>query len=279
MDPVTYSLGHSRFARVQCVTWGHPVTSGIPAIDYFISSESLEPPGSQSQYTEKLVKLPSLAVCYRRPKLTTTKTRADFGLGVDATLYGCLQMLWKFHPDFDPILGQILRRDPKGQVLIIKGLSSLWDDRLMARFRRTIGDVAGRIRFLPRQSYEDFLALTAECDVMLDPLHFGGGNTTYEALAFGVPVVTMPSTFLRGRITKALYDQMGMTDCVADSPDRYIEIAATLGTDAGARQAMQERIIEKVGAIFENPAGIRQLEEFFRNVVRPSSSPPPRPSR
>jgi predicted O-linked N-acetylglucosamine transferase (SPINDLY family) len=270
MDPVTYSLAHSRFARVQCATWGHPVTSGIPAIDHFISSESLETAGSESQYTEKLVTLPSLAVYYYRPTLKSAKTRGDFSLDADANLYGCLQMLWKFHPDFDPILGQILRRDPMGEVLIIRGLSSLWDDRLIARFRRTIGDVAERIRFVPRQSYDDFLALTAACDVMLDPLHFGGGNTTFEALGFGVPVVTFPSNFLRGRITKALYDQMGMNDCVADSPQRYVDIAATLGGDAEARRAMRERILEKVGTIFENPAGVRELEAFFKHAVRGS---------
>jgi predicted O-linked N-acetylglucosamine transferase (SPINDLY family) len=268
MDPLTYSLAHSRLAPVQCVTWGHPVTSGIPAIDYFISSESLESPGSEAQYTEKLVKLPSLAVYYFRPKLTSTKTRADFRLRDDATLYGCLQMLWKFHPDFDAILGDLLRRDRTGEVLIVKGLTPLWDERLMARFRRTIGDVADRIRFVDRQPYEDFLALTAACDVMLDPVHFGGGNTTYEALAFGVPVVTLPSNFLRGRITKALYDQMGMTDCVADSTERYIEIAATLGTDRAAREAMRQTILPKVGVLYENPAAVRQLEDFFRTVAR-----------
>jgi predicted O-linked N-acetylglucosamine transferase (SPINDLY family) len=157
-------------------------------------------------------------------------------------------------------------------VPITKGLSSLWDDRLMARFRRTIGDVADRIRLVPRQSYDDFLALTAACDVMLDPLHFGGGNTTYEALAFGVPVVTLPSSFLRGRITKALYDQMGLTECVADSPDQYVEIAATLGTDREARRTMRSKIFEKIDAIFENPAGVREFEAFLKRVVHPPAA-------
>jgi predicted O-linked N-acetylglucosamine transferase (SPINDLY family) len=176
-------------------------------------------------------------------------------------------MLWKFHPEFDPILGEILRRDPKGLVLIVAGLTKLWDDQLMARFRRTIPDVADRIRFLPRQSFNDFLALTSVCDVMLDPLHFGGGNTTYEALAFGVPVVTLPSQFLRGRITKALYDQMGVADFVAGSRENYIEIVANLGADRDARNSAKQKILDSCGVLFEDPAGVRELETFFQAAV------------
>jgi predicted O-linked N-acetylglucosamine transferase (SPINDLY family) len=267
MDPVTYSLAFSRLAPVQCVTWGHPVTTGIPTVDHFISSESLEVSGSEAQYTENLVKLKSLAVYYYRPKLADPKTRAEFDLPRDATLYGCLQMLWKFHPAFDAILGEILRRDAKGIVLIVAGLTKLWDDQLMARFRRTTPDVAERIRFLPRQNYENFLALTSLCDIMLDPPQFGGGNTTYEALAFGVPVVTLPSEFLRGRITKALYDQMGLTDFVAETPEHYIDIAATLGINRDARAAAKQTILDSCGLLYENPAGVRELEGFFKTAM------------
>lgn len=40
MDPLAYFLAFSRLAPVQAVWWGHPDTSGIPAIDYFISSDA-----------------------------------------------------------------------------------------------------------------------------------------------------------------------------------------------------------------------------------------------
>src|SRR5205814_8494595 len=80
MDPVTYSLAFSRLAPVQCVTWGHPVTSGIGTIDYFISSHSLDPPGNEAHYTEELVRLKSLAVYYYRPQLPPSpKMRGNCG--------------------------------------------------------------------------------------------------------------------------------------------------------------------------------------------------------
>jgi len=199
--------------------------------------------------------------------LRSARNRADFGLPDDATLYGVLQSLWKFHPDFDPLLAGVLRRDPRGLILIVQGLSKVWDDRLMRRFQRTMPDVAARVRFVPRLSYDDFLALTAMCDVMLDPLHFGGGNTTYEALAFGVPVVTLPSGFLRGRITKALYETMGMSDCVAATTEQYVELANALGTDRQRRARIREQILELNSALFSNPAGARELEDFLEFAV------------
>ncbi len=69
MDPTTYTLAFSRLAPVQCVTWGHPVTTGIPTIDYFISCQHLETDESDQHYTEKLVRLKNLAVYYYRPEL------------------------------------------------------------------------------------------------------------------------------------------------------------------------------------------------------------------
>lgn len=41
MEPMSYFLGLARLARAQCVLPGHPVTTGISTIDYFLSSEVL----------------------------------------------------------------------------------------------------------------------------------------------------------------------------------------------------------------------------------------------
>ena len=54
---------------------------------------------------------------------------------------------------------------------------------VVERLRRSFPDVADRIRFVTSLGNEDYLALTALGDVILDPPFFGGGNTTLEALA------------------------------------------------------------------------------------------------
>src|SRR5262249_32461009 len=155
------------------------------------------------------LKLP--AVYYHRPELPASlKTRADFGFSDEAHLYGCPQTLYKFHPEFDHILAGILRGDEDGLLVLIKGQHQTMDDTLMARFKQTMTGVADRVRFVPRQDRAGFLGLTGMLDVSLDPLHFGGGNTSFEAFALGIPIVTLPSEFLRGRITYAQYLMMGI---------------------------------------------------------------------
>jgi predicted O-linked N-acetylglucosamine transferase (SPINDLY family) len=109
MDSYSYSLAFHRLAPVQCVTWGHPVTTGIPNIDYFLSSVLLEPDDADGHYTEHLVRLRGLPSYYYRPALPLqTRDRAYFALPADGHLYLCPQSLFKFHPDFDVLLGAIL---------------------------------------------------------------------------------------------------------------------------------------------------------------------------
>jgi protein O-GlcNAc transferase len=273
MDPVTSTLAHSRLAPVQCTTWGHPVTTGIDTVDYFISSEALETEEAAQHYTEKLIKLKTLPIYYYRPELSRpVKGREAFGLTADAHVYACPQNLIKLHPDFDEVAGGILRGDPRGVLVLGWGLAAPWEGLLRQRFATTLPDVVDRIRFLPRLNRPEFLNFMAVSDVLLDPIHFGGGNTSYEGLALGAPIVTLPSRFLRGRITFALYKQMGMLECVVHSPQEYVELAQRLGTDKGYRDQVRDRILEGNGVLYQNSAGVKELEEFFKAESMGSTS-------
>src|SRR5205814_6934306 len=80
MGERSYTLAATRLAPIQCVTWGHPMTTGLPSVDYFISSEDLDAPDAQDHYTEKLVRLGHMAVFYMRPaRPVQLKPRDAFG--------------------------------------------------------------------------------------------------------------------------------------------------------------------------------------------------------
>ena len=185
-------------------------------------------------------------------------------------MYVCPQSLFKIHPEFDALLGGILRADLEGQVLLLCGQQPHWTEIIKGRLSRTIPDVAQRVKFLPRQSSDDFLRLLATADVLLDPIHFGGGNTTYEALEFGTPIVTWPGAFMRGRVTYACYRKLGIMDCVAADGDEYVKLAVRLGTDPAWREEIRSRILAAKDVLFENPAAVRELECFFVTAVRQS---------
>ena len=270
MEPFTYFLAFSRLAPVQCVSFGHPDTTGIPAIDYFVSNDLFETENAEQQYSEQLFQLRDLGTLayYYRPPKPRPKPRAAFGLPEEGSLYLCPQALFKLHPSFDAMLGEILRGDRSGRVVLVEGRSSHWHRLLQARFQREFPDVAERVLFLPRQSGADFSSLIAACDVMLDTPHFNGMNTSLEAFAAGVPVVTLPSGLQRGRHTTGMYRKMGFMECVAQSADDYVRLALRVARDDAYRRHVGGEIDRRSDVLFEDRRAVNEFERFFAEVVR-----------
>ncbi|MBI3899902.1 MAG: tetratricopeptide repeat protein [Gammaproteobacteria bacterium] len=266
MDAFTYFLAFSRLAPVQCVSFGHPDTTGIANMDYWVSSENFETEGASEHYSEQLFLLRNLGTLayYYRPTLTQpAKARSDFGLPRDRNVYLCPQSLFKLYPDFDVIMANILRHDPSGEMVLIEARTKFWGELLRRRFQEKIPDVCQRIRFLPGMSQDDFLALIAACDVMLDTIYFNGMNTSLEAFAIGTPVVTLPTALQRGRHTYGMYKQMDLHECIASTPDEYVEISVRLGTDRKFRDEVKSRILSRSMILYEDSAVVSEFERFF----------------
>ncbi|MCK5343441.1 MAG: tetratricopeptide repeat protein, partial [Candidatus Heimdallarchaeota archaeon] len=228
MLPATYYLAFSRLAPVQLVTWGHPDTTGIPNIDYFISSRFIEPDGAQKHYSEQLIMLNNMLTCFQIPEVPEQLIdRGRFGFSDDDHIYVCPQTLFKFHPDFDYILGQILSKDPKGKLVMVTNDMPMYE-KLRNRMARSFPEHMDRVVNTGKISKDDFLRLVACADANLDPINFSGGNSSYEAFSVNSPIVTLPGDFMRARVTYGIYQQMGMYDLVAKDPDDYIRLALKL---------------------------------------------------
>lgn len=268
-DPVfIYFLAFARLAPVQCTTWGFPRTTGLRNLDYFLSAQDMETEEGEAHYSETLIRLKRLPIFFSKPVLSApVKDRHSFGLSDQQHVYYCPQSLFKFLPDFDLVLADILCQDPVGQVALMEGSCVHWTELLRQRFRQTIPQVMERICFLPRLNFDVYLNLIAQSDVMLDTFPFGGGLTTHDALAVGTPVVTFPSQFMRGRATYYCYQKMGMMDCVAESPQHYVEIALRLGTDAAFRERIKAKILATHQVLYEDMEAVRELEEFLVAAV------------
>jgi predicted O-linked N-acetylglucosamine transferase (SPINDLY family) len=194
--------------------------------------------------------------------------RGDFQLPAQARWYACQQTLFKIHPDFDVLVGGILRRDPRGIVILFTGQQENWARLLQSRFRASIPDVCDRIAFVPRMPYDQYLAFLRLCDVLLDTVHFCAGTTTYHALALGVPLVTLPGEFARGRGTDAVYRAIGVADCVAADPEDYVRCAVSIANDRGRRDAIGAAFRERMGVLFSNDAAAAEIEAFFLDATR-----------
>ena len=269
MDNTSFLLAAMRLAPVQCAGWGHPVTSGHANIDYYFSSAAMEPDNPELHYSEKLIMIEGLGTYYSKPVLPTPACRADFALSEDKTLYLCPQSLFKIHPDNDALLARILERDPDGVIVLFAGrhpnITNAFFARLVQALRARGLEPEGRGIILPSMAHDDYLRVNMVCDVMLDTLHWSGGNTTLDALACGLPVITLPGEFMRGRQSYGMLKCMGLDELIAKDQDDYIEIAIKIGTDSAWCQQIVQRIITSGNRIFEMETSLRQMESFYHS--------------
>ena len=273
MHPETYTLASLRLAPVQCSGWGHPNTTGHPEIDWFISCEAMEPAGAQAHYTERLALLPGLGTRYATPRTDSTRVPGDFGLPEGRTLYLLPQSLFKIHPDNDEVVARVLARDPDGVAVIFashhENLTQAYATRLSQAFERHGLDIHERTCFLaPFLPHGEYLRLNQHCHLMLDTLHWSGGNTSLDALAMGLPVVTLPGTLMRGRQSQAMLRMLGLEELIAKDLDGYIDIAHRLGTDTAWRASIVERLRSALGALFDRDEPVRALEDFLERAVK-----------
>jgi CRISPR-associated protein Csy1 len=279
MDQTCYLMASMRLAPVQAAAWGHPVTTGHANLDFFLSCESMEPDGAKNHYTERLLLLPGIGTSYRFPDLPTAlaqKGRADYLLEAGRVLALVPQSLFKIHPDNDRILVEVLHKTPSLVIVMFAGSSQRVTSRFVERLRREFArqklDPAGRIKILPQQSHAEYLRINQLCDFMIDTFHWSGGNTSLDALACGLPIVTLPGNMMRGRQTAAMLQLMGIPELVAGTPEHFVELASRLAQDADWRQMLAARISSTAKGLFNDRTPIDALIAKIEQMVGTNAS-------
>ena len=272
MDPLTYFLAFARLSPYQCVLGGHPDAVETGNIDAYVSCDLQEPEDAEAHYSVPLVRLPGAPTYYEWPDLPDPlKPREALGLPADGAIYFCGQTLIKIHPDMDVLFRGILEKDQTGTLVLPEGYTPELAELLKSRLEQNLGDAVGRVRFLPAMSHMDYMNVTALANVSLDTRPFGGGNTTWQAIAVGTPMVTWPGEYLRGRYTQALYRLLGSTDAIAGTQEEYIDLAVRFGTDEAFATEFNRRIAETAQSIFLDRKHVDALYEHLVGQIRPGT--------
>ena len=271
MDNLAYVMASLRLAPTQCAAWGHPVTSGHATIDYYFSSEWMEPPEAQIHYSEKLVTLPGLGTCYTPAPLPTSVTRQDLGLPPDGALFFFPHAPFKIHPSCDDLVARVLA-ETSGSHLVAVSRENPWITRayvgrLHNAFAR-YGIDTSRLILLNGLRHDRYLAAAQLCSTLLDTPHWSGGNTTLDALTVGLPPVTLPGAFMRGRQTAGMLRAMGLEELVATSESDYISKAHRLATNSQLRADLSQRILSQHSRVFDDQRPLQALAAFLEEVVR-----------
>jgi len=271
MDGTTFALAALRLAPVQCAGWGHPVTTGHATVDAFFSCAAMEPADGARHYTERLVTLPGIGTAYARPSLPPGAVRSSIGLPENVPLFLCPQSLFKIHPDNDALFARVLAAAPAAKLVLFEGrhaaLTAKYRERFGAALAREGLRSDERVIVLPQCGHDDYLRINGACDAMLDTLRWSGGNTSLDALASGLPIVTLPGRYMRGRQSAGMLALAGIAELVAHDETEYVAIAARLAADRAWRDALREQIREGHARLFDDTAPVRAFGDAIEALV------------
>jgi predicted O-linked N-acetylglucosamine transferase (SPINDLY family) len=274
MDVVAMVLAAQRLAPVQGTSWGHPQTTGYPTMDFFLSSDLMEPPDADDHYSEKLIRLPNLSYYYEPfdDKVPPLR-REDIGLRADATVFWCGRSLYTYLPEFDQVFPRIAQAVPNAQFAFIeypKGthVTKQFSERLDRAFAKLGMNYKDYCFFLRRLSQPEFSAAASLSDIVLDSIGWSGANSTMESLPHSLPVVTMLGPMMRGRHAPAILTMIRVTETIAATLNEYVQIAIRLALEQDWRMTVRERMRANSHKAYRDRACILALEDFMDRAAR-----------
>jgi protein O-GlcNAc transferase len=273
MDYMTVRLGCLKLAPIQITSWGHPQTSGLPTIDYYLSSDLMESENAQVNYTEKLVRLPNLSIHYT-PLVNEYDaiSKKNIGIADNEMMFWCCQSLFKYLPQHDDVFPKIAKQLTNSKFVFIQHhqseyITEIFRQRLQETFQEFGLNYQDYCIFLRQMHPTSFAGISAIADIFLDSIGWSGCNSTLESIAHNVPVVTLPGELMRGRHSLAILKMMGIEETIASNKEEYVQLAIRLGRDSEYRQSISQLIAQNKHKLYGDLEPIRALEEFLLNAV------------
>jgi protein O-GlcNAc transferase len=278
LHPMTIKLASLRLAPVQINTWGHPDTSGLPTLDYYVSADCFEAADAQGHYSERLVLLPHLG--NRILPLKIPSNDPDFAalnIDLERPVLVCPGTPFKYQAAHDHIFTEIARNAPDAQLVFFKppasGLSNLLEARIAQAFEAVGLNVMDHVRFIRWLSFPEFHCLMRQADVMLDTIGFSGYNTAVQAMECGLPLVTREGRFLRGRLASGVLRRMGLQELIVQTKADYVNLVVRLATDYDYQAHIRREIEQRRSVLFDDHSAMGPFQDFLASVARPTNSP------
>jgi len=276
MDAVTCTLAALRLAPLQIASWGHPVTTGLPTIDWFVSGELLEGSQAQQHYREKLITLPGTGVCTE----FGADRREPWGgpaRNEGVVRFALCQQPLKFDPCDDGLLARVAKGAGRCEFWLATPANMPWSARklrarLAAAFRAEGLDPDSHLREVPWLRREQFMSFLDDMDIYLDCPAFSGYTTAWQALHCGLPIVTLEGPFLRQRLAAGLLRQLGVTEGLVGSSQDYLAAAIRWADECrdterwmGRRAQLHRAATDRADG---NQAAVTALEQKLWQALR-----------
>ncbi len=266
MHQLTYQLACLRISDLQLCLWGHPETTGLKTIDYYISAELFETDISKNNYSEKLVELPNLGTyLYEEINLFENEINGDVE-NIDIPVIVCGGMLYKYQLMYDWIFVQLVKKI--GQVKILFFTQHIeWKDlffsRLKLQFDKEGLIIENFVHILEFHDKKSFSKLLKKSTLLLDTIGFSGFNTALMAIESGLPIVSINNNSLKSNLTNAILTRMELKELIAVDFNEYFNIILKLIQDKNFYNNVEKKIKKNKKILYGDIKAISEFEYFL----------------
>ncbi|MBC8267411.1 MAG: tetratricopeptide repeat protein [Rhodospirillaceae bacterium] len=229
------------------VSWaGYVGTTGLSAIDYYLSDQYSTLPDDEQYYSESILRMPDGWLCYDPPAYAPKVGASPF-MKNDGVTFGSFSNPAKINKDVVSVWARILDGVENAHLLIkYKGIDSSANTERLTTLFEAEGIDGSRLTLEGPSPHAELFARYNDVDIALDPFPYSGGLTTYEALWMGVPVITVPGETFASRHSFSHLSTIGLSELVADDQDDYVRLAVGLAKDAGRLEGLRAELREKM---------------------------------
>ncbi len=255
-----------RPAPVQVSYLAYLQTSGAAWIDYVLLDRMVLQPSERPFWQEKIAYLPgTLYLCDDRATVALDVSRREAGLPDDAFVFCCLNAAWKIDPEVFSCWMDILHRVPHAVLWLYADLPECVP--ALRGAAQEAGVDARRLIFARAVPQAVHCARFRLADVFLDTFVCNAHTTGIEALAAGVPVLTLPGESVVARVAASLLAAHGVPELIAGSRVAYVEMAIRLANDADWREEIGQRVRRRSGSgLFCTQRRVRDIENAYEHM-------------
>jgi len=235
-----------RPAPVQVSWLGYFATTGLAEIDYVLADPHVVPPGEETQYVERIWRLPDCYLCFTLPDEATPVSPLP-ALANGYLTFGCFNNHKKLNDGVIAVWSRVLRAVPSARLLLKNHqLSEAMIRRdTLARFAAH-GIGPDRLMLEGPSPRDRYFAAYHRVDFALDPFPYPGGTTSVEGLWMGVPVLGRRGDRFLAHLGEMVLKTVGLPEWIATDDDDYVARAVALASDLPALAALRAGLRERV---------------------------------
>ena len=276
IDILVDLAGHTRhnrllvFARkpapVSVTTIGFGHTTGLTAIDWFLTDRIVVPEGAEGMLSERPWHI-SLCQVYR-PAEEMGPVSALPALRSGHVTFGTLTRAARINHRVIRVWSAILRR-VRGSRLRVDSLN-FRDPDLCERLARQFAAHGIAREQLEFGFHSPPWNVLREIDIGLDCFPQNSGTTLFENLYMGIPFITLKDRPSLGRLGASIAANVGHSEWIAATEDEYVEKAVGLAADlqklSFIRASLRGEM--RVSPLMDEIRYVREVEAAYREMWR-----------